>query len=38
MVVTQTELMLKRGVYKITNLINNKNYIGSTSISFQKKI
>jgi len=32
------EVLKKWGVYKVTNLINNEIYIGSTSESFQKRI
>lgn len=38
MIIKSTKQELRnRGIYKITNLINNKIYIGSTKISFRKR-
>jgi group I intron endonuclease len=34
---TSAERMLKIGVYQIRNLISSKRYIGSTSVSFQRR-
>jgi len=37
MVIKQAELLQKSGVYQILNTVNGKMYIGSTSMSFQKR-
>lgn len=38
MKVDDLELLKKKGIYSITNVLNNKKYIGSTAKSFKSRL